>query len=100
MENTMWLALLLIALIVFMSFARFAKVLVFPDTAPRDIAFCKDRLREMEYRLIDVQHELKRIRVLLEGPQQSGTQHAVPAERRGTTEGENRIQRGSTDADR
>jgi hypothetical protein len=100
MDNTMWLALLVIALVVFMSVARFAKVLLFPDTAPRDIALCKERLREMEYRLIDMQHELKTIRALLEDPRDTKTQQAAPADQRFRADEENRIHRGTTDADR
>jgi hypothetical protein len=100
MDNTMWLALLLIALIAFASFARAAKVLLFPDTVPRDIAFCKDRLREIEHRLFDMQHELKKIRALIEGPIQAKINVPAPAEQRVTTEEESRIHRGNTDADR
>jgi hypothetical protein len=66
MDQSLWLFSFAMLLVVFIAGARSIKVLLFPDTTKHDLNVCKERIREMDYRIADVLKELKAIRELLE----------------------------------
>jgi hypothetical protein len=88
MDQSLWLFVFAMLVVVTIAAARFIKLLLFPDHTRHDLTVCKDRLREMDYRIGDVLKELKAIRELLEA-----RRDPVP-EQRITTDEDKGIRRG------
>jgi hypothetical protein len=55
-----------VLVVILIAGARFLRLLLFPDQTRHDLTFCKERIREMDYRIAEVLKELKAIRELLE----------------------------------
>jgi hypothetical protein len=88
MDQSLWLFVFGILVVVTIGLARFLKVVLFPDHSRHDLTVLKDRFREMEYRLGDVLKEVRAIRELLE------TRREPVPEQRITTDEDQRIRRG------
>jgi hypothetical protein len=63
---TLWLLGLIFIGVFVVSFARLLRVLLLPDDTRANVALCKDRLRDLDYKVEDVMRELREVRMLLE----------------------------------